>query len=35
MTKKEIEKKVKKILSKDDRFKDAVVKIEYKRKKKE
>lgn len=34
MTKEEIEQKVKEILSKDDRFKDAVVKVKLKTKKK-
>lgn len=34
MTKKEVEQKIKEILSKDDRFKDAVVKIKYTDKKK-
>ena len=34
MTKKDVEQKVKEILSKDDRFKGAVVKIKYTYKKK-
>jgi len=32
MSKEDVEKKIKEILSKDDRFKDAVIKINYKKK---